>query len=275
MKIRTIHAYYFSPTGNTEKVIKVIAETLGKALNIPVYMHDFTLPVARQKKHNFHNDDLLVIGTPVYAGRIPNKILPYYQNGLEGNQTPAICVVTFGNRSYDDGLIELKTQLETHGFFTIASAAMPTEHAFSTKLATGRPDDHDLEALRLFAMRAAAKTSALEVIPVQSPVVEGKTPIRPYYTPLGTDGAPAVFLKAKPKTDMTKCIDCGLCAQICPMQAISREDVSAVPGTCIKCQACVQKCPTHAKCFEDKTFLSHVSMLEENYTRRTEAVFFE
>ncbi len=274
MKIRTIHAYYFSPTGNTEKVIKTIAEALGMALGVPVCVQDFTLPPARQGRHSFTGDDLLVIGTPVYAGRIPNKILPYYQSALEGNETPVVPVVTFGNRSYDDGLIELQTELETHGFFAVAGAAIPTEHAFSAQLAMGRPDAADLEGLRQFAARAAEKITALATIPAQPLTVEGHTPIRPYYTPLDTNGAPTVFLKAKPKTDLQKCTDCGLCAQVCPMQAISREDVSAVLGTCIKCQACVQKCPTHAKHFEDGAFLSHVAMLEENYTRRTEAAFF-
>ena len=48
--------------------------------------------------------------------------------------------------------------------------------------------------------------------------------------------------------------------------AVDHKDVYSVPGTCIKCQACVRKCTRHAKYFEDAAFLSHVAMLEQNFT---------
>ena len=70
------------------------------------------------------------------------------------------------------------------------------------------------------------------------------------------------------------CVDCGLCAAVCPMGSISAEDPSQVNGICIKCQACVKKCPTGAKYFDDAAFLSHVAMLEQNFTRPIQAEFF-
>ena len=96
-----------------------------------------------------------------------------------------------------------------------------------------------------------------------------RSEIGPYYTPLRADGTPAKFLKAKPLTDRDKCVHCGLCAKVCPMGSIDPETVEAV-GLCVKCQACVRRCPKGAKFFEDADFLSHVAMLEQNYTRRAE-----
>ena len=96
-----------------------------------------------------------------------------------------------------------------------------------------------------------------------------RSEIGPYYTPLRADGAPAKFLKAKPLTRWEKCSHCGACARACPLGSIDRETMEAV-GLCIKCQACVRRCTVHAKYFEDPDFLSHVAMLEENYTRRAE-----
>ena len=87
----------------------------------------------------------------------------------------------------------------------------------------------------------------------------------PYYVPKGEDGSPAKFLKAKPLTDLSKCLHCGACAAHCPMGSIDSSDTSNVPGICIKCQACVRGCKQGAKYFEDAAFLSHVRMLEQNF----------
>ena len=96
----------------------------------------------------------------------------------------------------------------------------------------------------------------------------------PYYRPLGLDGEPKVFLKAKPKTDLDKCIHCGVCASLCPMGSINPDDVTEVVGVCIKCHSCVRNCPMGAKYFDDPAFLSHRAMLERDYTRRAEDKIF-
>ena len=66
----------------------------------------------------------------------------------------------------------------------------------------------------------------------------------------------------------------GLCAGVCPLGSISREDFRTVTGVCIKCQACVKVCPLHAKYFDDPVMLSHTRMLEEHYARRAENEVF-
>ena len=112
--------------------------------------------------------------------------------------------------------------------------------------------------------------------PAEAVAVEGCDPIRPYYTPRDRNGEPIRdFLKAKPETDMDKCIKCGLCARLCPMGSIDAEDFSNVAGKCIKCCACVKKCPTGAKYFTDEGYLYHHHELEEVYgVRRAETKIF-
>ena len=273
MDIAQICQVYFSPTGGVERVTAVLAQELGRALGAPVETFDFTLPQARTGTRRYGPGDLVVFGTPVYAGLVPNKILPFVQEGFLGEGALAVPVAVFGNRSFDDALAELRNTLEGRGFHTVAGAAVAARHAFSQTLAAGRPDGADLEALRAFARRTADKVRAAEETP--PPVaVAGRDPVGPYYTPLGLDGQPAVFLKAKPKTREDLCLRCGLCARSCPMGSISREDPARVTGVCIKCQACVRRCPAGAKYFDDPAFLSHKAMLEQTYAARKEPAFF-
>lgn len=283
--IKKIWAASFSPTGGTEHIVSLLAEEMGKCLKLPVHKISFTLPDERKKSCTFTEEDLLILGTPVYAGRIPNKILPDVDRSFEGNGTLAVAVSVFGNRNYDDGLMELALLLENHGFCVAAAAAAAARHAFSDDIGAGRPDKQDEEELRVFARRAAEKIkefsgvekivsgnkAACGVLALQ---ITGHNPVGPYYTPLRADGQPAKFLKAKPVTDENLCNRCGTCAQVCPMGSISREDPSVVNGICIKCQACIRACPTQAKYFEDEDFLSHVEMLREHYKRRAANAFF-
>lgn len=270
MNITEVKGVFFSATGNTARVVTAIAETISGKLRVPMELWDFTLPVNRANVQIYSSSQLIVFGTPVYAGRIPNKILPAVQNNFKGEGAFAVPVITFGNRNFDHSLIELRNTLEDNGFHTVAGAAFPASHAFSEKIAPGRPDKKDWEIITDFADKVADKM----ITPLEPITVPKHEPIGPYYTPLGIDGKPAIFLKAKPKTIPESCSGCKICVNACPMGSINKEDPADVPGICIKCQACVKKCPSNAKYFDNSAFLSHVAMLEQNYTRRADATLY-
>jgi ferredoxin len=125
-----------------------------------------------------------------------------------------------------------------------------------------------------FARDAAQKLEGLAALPAVPVSVAGEEPIRPYYTPRDRHGAPINILKVKPKTNMTLCGGCGLCAARCPMGSIDPTDVSQVKGICIKCCACVKGCPSGAKYFDDPGYLYHQHELEEIYARPAENALF-
>lgn len=271
--MKTIWKIYFSATGTTEKVVDCIGDELSKMLNINVLTHDFTLPDARLSFPQLTSDDLVVFGVPTYAGRVPNLLLKYLDT-IVGNDALAVPVVTFGNRAFDNSLIELRNILENHGFRTVAAAAFSCEHSFSYTLAADRPDNDDIASAKTFAEHIYNKVSKTEFInSVHVPVSVDGDATAGYYQPKTDEGEAIDIRKVKPKTGAS-CTKCGTCAKVCPMGSISSDDFSTVSGICIKCGACVKKCPVHAKYFDDAGYLYHKEQLERRYTRRAENNFW-
>lgn len=269
MKMKTVWGVYFSATGTTEKVVTTIAKTMAETLGAEYKSFSFNLPKAREDELSFTADDLVVMGVPVYAGRVPNLLLPYVRDKVKGNGALAVPVVLYGNRNYDDGLMELKNVMRDNGFHPVAGGAFVGEHAFSKILGAGRPDTEDMALVLELAKKAAEKVQNLTEAPAEELTVGGCDPIRPYYTPRDRHGEPIKdFLKAKPMTDPDKCVNCGLCARLCPMGSIDPNDVSNVVGKCIKCCACVKHCPTGAKYFDHEGYLYHQHELEDQYAGR-------
>ena len=274
MELKKIWAVYFSGTGTTRRTVERIACGLAEKLALPVDKVDFSRPQVRQQELRFLDTDLVVLGTPVYAGRVPNVLLPFLREKLVGGGALAVPVVLFGNRNYDDALIELRNILAADGLHPVAAAAFVGEHSFSRILGQGRPNEADGALMDEFAAKTADLVRRLPAAPEEPVAVGGQEPLRPYYTPRDRAGHPINILKVKPKTDMSHCGGCGLCAEICPMGSIDPTDVSSVRGICIKCCACVKGCPTGAKYFDDAGYLYHQHELEAQYARPAENEVF-
>lgn len=256
MKICQAWSVYFSATGTTKRVTQAMAQEIATRAGIRCRDYDFTLPVSRQTQPQFSAQDLVIFGTPVYAGRVPNLLIKYVAS-LRGNGALAVPVVLYGNRAYDDALMELRNTLEEGGFQTLAAAAFVGEHSFGTAMATGRPDATDLALARQFAADLWQKVKDLEPAQAHSPIpVRGNDPIGPYYRPMDSQGNFIDIRKVKPDTT-EDCVDCLWCAAHCPMGSIDPEEPRNTPGICIKCNACVKGCPVGAKLFSDPGYQFH------------------
>ncbi|PAB59580.1 flavodoxin family protein [Anaeromicrobium sediminis] len=269
---KKINTMYFSATDTTKKVVWSVGKKISENMNgeITINNIDFTLPLVRKEPVSFTEEDVVVVGVPVYAGRVPNVLLKYL-NAIIGNGALAIPVVVYGNRNYDDALIELKDILELNGFKVIAGGAFVGEHSFSKTLAKNRPDEKDMVIASDFANEIYRKiTTEDEIQPI---VVKGNKPYRKYYMPKNENGRSVDIRKVTPKTN-DNCIDCKLCANVCPMGSIDSNDVSKLNGICIKCGACIKKCPTYGKYYDDQDYLRHKYELEIGCTYRREPELF-
>ena len=230
MKKATI--VYFSPTGGSEGYVRAIAEKLADE----VECIDLTRPEARRRSYTFGPQDLVIFGAPVYAGR-----LPIVEGGifdcLQGEGTPAVYTVSYGNRDFDDALLEEMDIAEARGFCGIAAAAFIAPHTFSGKVAGGRPDAKDREAVETLA---AGIGRILQSGKKGRLTVSGN---RPYKE--------AKRIAYAPQSD-ENCVKCGFCAGVCPAGAIDAANPErSDPAKCISCMACVKQCPRSARVVTD------------------------
>lgn len=217
----------FSPTGGTTKVL----EAFGKHFSVETKI-DLT-ENKRFEEYQFCEADLCLIGVPSFGGRVPESAVNRICQ-LKGNRAQAILIAVYGNRAYEDTLLELKDTMSKSGFRTVAAVAAIAEHSIMHQFAAGRPDGEDEKELEQFAV------SIKEILladPQRSDVtVPGNAPYREF------GGLPI-----KPKAGKN-CSKCGLCAAKCPVCAIPKEDPSITDNEkCISCMRCVAICPNNAR----------------------------
>ena len=231
MNIKQIQLVYFSPTGTTEKVIDRIAASM-KTKKV---IHDFTSFHREYKNIQFENNELLVVGIPVYSGRVP-KTFAERISYLKGNHTPAVLIATYGNRHYDDALTELKTLLTARGFVPVAAAALVAEHNCYREIAAGRPNKEDMLEVENFLIRVSELLVSMENLSDYNLYVKGNTEYRDY-----------MVMPIQPHST-EKCNLCGTCAEKCPSGAIPLENPDKTDEVkCICCMACTRICPVEAR----------------------------
>lgn len=265
MDIKRVVALYFSPTHTTRKTVEAIAAGAVSKIGTDTYTRiNITTPVQRKVTPIFGKGDLVIFGVPVYIGRVPNLMRDFIAS-IKGDGAIGVPVAVYGNRAFDDALVELRDIMQGNGFRCVAAGAFIGEHSFSYILGGGRPDAADLQTAKAFGEEIAAKILAGEEL-----ALEVKVPGNPYpykfYNAKSSSNSSIDIRKVKPETDPEKCTSCGLCAMLCPMGAIDPVNCALVPGICIKCGACIKMCRPKAKYFSDPTYLEHKEILEKNFT---------
>ena len=220
----------FSPTGGTKQVADIITKAWGMSVNEIDLTNAKTDYAALSPK----KEDIVVIAVPSYGGRVPALVAERISK-IRGNQAQCVIVCVYGNRAYEDTLIELKDIAEKSGFKVIAAVAAIAEHSIMHQYAAGRPDSKDKQELQDFAEKILEK--------INSGVAGNSTLQIPGNYPYKKAGGAGLV----PKADK-KCTSCGLCAESCPAQAISKENVKVSDSKkCISCMRCVVKCPQSAR----------------------------
>lgn len=224
----TLYDISFSPTGGTQKVASLLTRALGEetiSVDLTDAKQDFSTVPLKQ-------DDLAVISVPSYGGRVPTVAVERLTM-LNGNGARAVLLCVYGNRAYEDTLVELEDAAKQAGFQVVAAVAAVAEHSIARQFATGRPDEKDAQQLAEFAKHIQDKLSKGDF---SEPAIPGNRPYKKF-------GGSGMVPKAT-----KECVNCGICAAKCPVQAIDKENPKEVDEkACISCMRCVSICPHSAR----------------------------
>jgi ferredoxin len=265
MKISRIRAVFFSPTGTTEDVVRAMVRAGGA---VPVEMIDITTPASRKRRLEVRDDELLIAGAPVYMGRVPSLTREFFAS-LKADNSPAVPVVVYGNRAFENSLLELSDMLKERGCVIAGAAAFVGEHSFSSAerpIASGRPDQDDLALAGEFGRLLMEKLiSASSAGAIGSGPVPG---VRPYGGTTQIWDEDFIALK-------DSCRQCGLCASVCPAGAVDPGNAAAVDTVkCVTCCACIKKCPARAKEMKPGKVMEASVRLNSLFSEPKKSIYF-
>lgn len=254
-------AVYFSPTGGSAKC----AASIAKAIDADANEIDTTVYKASTKKVTFDKNELVVFCAPVYAGRMYKGALERLKD-FEGRNTPCVITVSYGNRHYDDALLEFSDFVKKRGFVPIAGAALIARHTFG-EIQTDRPNEDDLLENKLFANRVFDMLNKVDegefseiTLPGNRPYIDGEK---------GGGGG----TRHRPTTN-DACIMCGLCTKQCPEGAIAADNKTIDNALCISCFRCIRNCPVQAKECKTEAYLKFAAEFTEKLSKRRENEYF-
>jgi ferredoxin len=245
----------FSPTGGTKKV----ADHVLNALDGEIVTVDLTDSNQDFQAVTLTEEDTAVISVPSYGGRVPAVAVKRFST-IRGNGAKAVLVCVYGNRAYEDTLVELEDAAKEAGFKVIAAIAAVAEHSIARQFASNRPDAQDAAQLSDFSKQIQKKLSEADYT---VPAIPGNRP----YKKSGNTG-----MVPKPTKD---CTNCGICASKCPVQAIDKENTKIVDEkACFSCMRCISVCPHNARKLNPVMLSAAGMMLKKVCTERKDNELF-
>lgn len=251
--MRRLTCLFFSATYTTQRCVEAIAESMNMPVSRMINLADHS----SMEYVDFREEDVLIVGVPVYGGRIP-EMASKALGQLNGFGASAVGVVVYGNRDYDDALLELTDILKNAGFRLLGAGAFIGQHSIFPKVGSGRPDGVDLEKLAEFGAECKARLSKGGEYGVIQ--VKGKSPYKKY------SGVPL-----HPECDASKCKSCGICVKMCPVGAISAENPEKTDIIkCISCGRCIYVCSQNARMYSGLKYSLANKMFVAGFSKRKE-----
>ncbi|MFX0063364.1 MAG: EFR1 family ferrodoxin [Candidatus Hermodarchaeota archaeon] len=239
---------YFSATGNTAKIAKVIKEQL-KALDVEVKDYDITSYSDRLKPLDLTPYDAVIFGFPVYANKAPHVVREWLTT-LNGMGKKCSMFFTYGGVFVDRVHSSTRQILERQNFEVVSSAEFLGAHSFNVagwNLIKTRPNASDFMIAQEYASRTYKRLkgedpssfdlfkSLPEVESQPKPATKSKSPDFRHY----------------PTREGQECSMCRTCENLCPSGAMNADTGTVSGDFCMLCFRCITNCPDQVLQIED------------------------
>lgn len=241
---------YASPGGSTRHVARAIEDRL-KELGGDVAVLDLgrgeDASAVHERLSSAAGDPLLFVGSPVYAGHAVPPIMDFLTKIPENSGVAAFPFVTWGGVSSGVALWEMGKALTAKGYHLAGAAKVLAVHTLMWQedepLGEGHPDPEEDEMMRNLAEAVYAKTVGEDDIPLDA--LDYQPP------PVKEEMLKSSLKKSEEKlpnrkVDEDLCTECGICADVCPTDAIAFTPFPEFGPSCILCFNCVRECPEEA-----------------------------
>ena len=235
---------FFSGTGNSRYAARLTAMVTGDET---VSMNEM---IKKDRAETLRSDKPFVFAAPTYAWRIPRVVEDLLlKTKFEGSRK-AYFILTCGDSTGNAGKY-LKKLCAEKGFeyMGLASVIMP-ENYIAMFNAPGKPEaERIIKNARQYILKAAEHIKNGTPLPEERSSFAGRLQsgaINPLFY------AAAVSARGFRSTD--KCISCGKCEKLCPLNNIVLKDGRPQWGRrCTHCMACICGCPEEAIEYKNAT----------------------
>ena len=233
---------YFSGTGNSKYCTEVFLHKCG--FDIPAISIEQPDIICEIQKHRE-----LVIGFPVQYSNLPKILKDFVVENCELWSGKHIFIIATMGLFSGDGAGTLARLLRKYGAVITGGLHLKMPDSICDEPMLKRP---------LSKNQQLVKKAELKIAQTANAFANGRPPqegLGPLSLLVGLFGQRLYFYHKtrnysdKLKIDISKCIGCGKCVQLCPMTNISLnlEKNHAKPGKqCTMCYRCANRCPTQA-----------------------------
>lgn len=241
---------YCSPNGSTRHVAQIIGKELEKAgviiLSVDLGKGDNGFSVINEVENG---KIALFIGSPVYVNHPVQPIMRFISKLSKNGVCNAVPFVTWGGVSSGIALYDMGKALTEKGFTLVGAGKVMALHSMMWRsenpLGEGHPNEEDDRIIKELVNRVLKKIAAgsPEAIPLSELAYQSKE-VHAEMEKMTLEIAKGHMPKREINKDL--CTECGVCAEICPVQAIMLSPYPEFGENCICCFQCVQNCPEEA-----------------------------